>query len=701
MIGFRFIIILLLLYVDIKIANAQEISAFNYPKDNTCDTFFNKSVADPMRWLENLKSANTTEWLVYEENIWKEYKKELRRDIGFINTEINQFSIYKYNIPIKKGKYYFKILLDDNTSPPSLYFSGNEDFSNKIKLFSPIDISTKDKIIISDYEISPDSKYVAISFSRNGADVKEIIVVTIKNRKILDDHIYNSSYSNIVWVKNGFLYTTYFIGEKFGAINNPIVYYHTLNTHQDNDLVVFKREVNKFRQYDYSVSNDDSTIILREGNESKGEFSLFLINITNGKAILKPAIMNMSLKYQFNIISCHNDSVIAYTNYDNPKGSVICLNLSEPSKWVTMISQFNDALLTKAKLIDDSTFLCVYRVNAISDMLAKVNTEGEIIQVAFIEKGFTINKITKIDENNYFVGANFPVLPTIVYNLRIKDFKLEVINQTVINFDLKNIQFSIEKYKVDSVEVPLLIIRNKNIKLDGNNPLILESYGGFGALTNHNYDPGLIHFLKEGGVYAYAYVRGGGDFGRDWGAAGRRLNKINTINDFIDAAEYLINKKYTNANKIAITGASHGGMLVAAAMIKRPDLFKVVIPKMGIYDMIRWEEFTVGKFHLDEFGTTKNENDFLNLLSYSPYHNIDTTINYPATLLICGDNDERTTPFQTYKFAARLRNNPAQKNPILLKVIKKAGHYGSSNFDGYVNDLSEEYGFILNQLKQP
>lgn len=193
MIGFRFIIILLLLYVDIKIANAQEISAFNYPKDNTCDTFFNTLVLDPMRWMEAQNTLSINQWINYEDLLWKNYKKEIWRDIGFIETDIRDYMYFKNNIPNKQGEFYFKVISDDYTSPPSLFFSRNADFSNKIKLFSPIDISTKDKIIISNYKVSPDSKFVAICFSRNGGDIMEVIIVTIKNRRILEDRINNVS----------------------------------------------------------------------------------------------------------------------------------------------------------------------------------------------------------------------------------------------------------------------------------------------------------------------------------------------------------------------------------------------------------------------------------------------------------------------------------------------------------------------------
>jgi len=260
--------------------------------------------------------------------------------------------------------------------------------------------------------------------------------------------------------------------------------------------------------------------------------------------------------------------------------------------------------------------------------------------------------------------------------------------------------YTIKNYYSDVHEIPLLIIYKKGIRLDGNNPLILEAYGGFGMLTKHNFDAGIVNFINQGGVYAYAYVRGNGDLGNEFAKDGQRLNKINAINDFIHAAEYLIQEKYTSPDKLAITGSSHGGMLVAAAMVKRPHLFKVVVPVAGVFDMLRFEHFTTGQFHIDEFGTIKNETDFKNLFSYSPYRNIDTTINYPAVLVFCGDNDDRVTSFQSYKFAARLQLNPAQKNPVLLSVMPNTGHYGVNTYKKYTKYVSEQYGAIMYFLKK-
>jgi prolyl oligopeptidase len=237
--------------------------------------------------------------------------------------------------------------------------------------------------------------------------------------------------------------------------------------------------------------------------------------------------------------------------------------------------------------------------------------------------------------------------------------------------------------------------------LDGNNPTLLKAYGGFGVVSSPSYDTGLLYFLEKGGVFAYPEIRGGGEKGKKWHTDGKGLTKMNTFNDFIDAAEFLIKEKYTSANKLAITGASQGGLLVGVAMTKRPDLFKVAIPKVGLFDMAKFQNYTTGKYWLDEYGDGEKENEYKNLLDFSPFHNIKEDVNYPTTLIITSENDDRVPPLHSYKFAAKLQNRAAQKNPIYLKTIKQAGHYGNySTYEKRLNETADFYNFLLYHLNQ-
>jgi prolyl oligopeptidase len=253
----------------------------------------------------------------------------------------------------------------------------------------------------------------------------------------------------------------------------------------------------------------------------------------------------------------------------------------------------------------------------------------------------------------------------------------------------------------DNKDIPITIIHKKGIVLDGNNPTLLKAYGGFGSVSSPHYDTGLLYFLEKGGVFAFAEIRGGGEKGLKWHKDAMGLKKMNSFNDFIDASEFLIKEKYTSPNKLAITGGSYGGLVVGVAMTQRPDLYKVAVPEMGIFDMPTFSDYSVGKYHIDEFGDAENKIDFENLLSYSPYQNIKETINYPISLIITGENDDRVPPFNSYKFAAALQNRTSQKNPVFLKTLENSGHYGNNaTYQNRVNEKAEFYGFILYYLNK-
>ena len=264
-------------------------------------------------------------------------------------------------------------------------------------------------------------------------------------------------------------------------------------------------------------------------------------------------------------------------------------------------------------------------------------------------------------------------------------------------FETKTITYKSRDYK----DIPIVIIHKKGIELNGNNPTLLLAYGGFGSVSGPNYDTGLLSFLEKGGVYAFAQVRGGGEKGKNWHKEGKGFKKINSINDFVDAAEFLISEKYTNPTKLAINGGSHGGLVVGAAMTQRPDLFKVVVSEMGRLDMSTLDKYTSGIHHFDEYGNPNIKEEFQSLISYSPYHTIKEDVNYPTCLIITSENDDIVPPFQSYKFVARLQNRLAQKNPIYLKVNKTAGHHGNiSNYEKKVKQESEFYSFIWEYLNK-
>ncbi|NTV83239.1 MAG: S9 family peptidase, partial [Bacteroidales bacterium] len=292
--------------------------------------------------------------------------------------------------------------------------------------------------------------------------------------------------------------------------------------------------------------------------------------------------------------------------------------------------------------------------------------------------------------------------PPMVYILDTETFKMTPLGATVENFDHTLFETKeLEYQSFDGTKVPLFLIHKKSLDLGKPNPAILSAYGGFGAIVVPGFDPGIVHFLMNDGIYAFANIRGGGDNGAEWAEMGRGKYKQNSFDDFIAAAEFLIDSGFTSSEKLAITGASNGGLVVGVAMTQRPELFKVAVPVVAPFDMIRFEKFTIGHLHQDEYGSVSDSAGFFSLLSYSPLQNIKEDVDYPATLVMKSENDDRVPPFHSYKFVARLQNRQAQKNPVLLSVAKDAGHSGATgSFKSSLKEEADMYDFIMFYLEK-
>jgi prolyl oligopeptidase len=322
----------------------------------------------------------------------------------------------------------------------------------------------------------------------------------------------------------------------------------------------------------------------------------------------------------------------------------------------------------------------------------------DAIQLSF---GFSAGSFNgeKRDKEILFSYSSY-TQPKVVYILNTETFDMKPLRATIVNFDYTMFETKeLEYTSYDGTQIPLFMVYRKDLNLTGQNPLLLEAYGGFGSIETPGFSPGIVHFLMNDGIFAFANIRGGGDKGKAWALAGRGVNKQTSFDDFIAAAEYLINNNYTSADKLAISGASNGGLVVGAAITQRPELFKVAVPIVAPMDMIRFEKFTIGHLHNDEYGSVSDSAGFSRLLAYSPLHNIDENISYPAMLIMTSENDDRVPPFHSYKFAAKMQNLASQKNPVLLRTEQNAGHYGAEgSFKKHLREEADMYDFILYHL---
>ena len=664
------------------------------------DTFYHHYIVrDPYRWLENVGSTETKSWVEIQNKRSKSYLESCLNKTNAFNI-IDKYTLTDFHNPKKQGDYYFTYSFFNNLNNPALFYQPA--FNRRsLVIIDPDFISLKDEILIRQYRVSKDSKLLAYQFSRNGSDWLEAQVVSLQTGLHKKDHLLGLKFKDLAWLGDGFFYSTYFQDSQFGVTSGQRVFYHRIGDEQSQDKLIFTRKNNPDAYFDYMTTADERFFILKEINEKAGLVNFFYIDYQSDQPSLRPLITNLKWSDGTpNILDYHNGKFIATTSGESKFGSIIEIDPENPYKWRSLTAGFTDALLLNVIPFDDR-MVAVYQTD-LHPVISVIDYAGTVLYqlklpVATSVGGFSGNHS---DEELLFYIESY-TMPPVVYNFNIRTYKKEAVKETSVNFKYDDIEYrQVEYLSSDSVRVSMILVYQKGLKLDGNNPAILEAYGGFNRVDLPSFNPGIVYFIKNGGVYAFANIRGGGDKGEQWARDGRGKNKQKSFDDFIAAAGFLIANKYTCRDKLAATGSSNGGLVTAASAIQRPDLFRVAVPEMAPLDMLRLEKFTVGHWNTEEYGTTKDSDSFARLYAYSPCHNIRETVNYPAMLIVTAENDDRVPPFHSYKFAAALQNRKAQTNPILLKSARNSGHHGASTFYTQIRDDASIFGFIMNQLME-
>ncbi|WP_298136093.1 prolyl oligopeptidase family serine peptidase [Flavobacterium sp.] len=678
-------------------------SAFsqNIPVTKKVSSTFEKhdlKINDDYSWLENLKSEEVSNW-VNAQNAYTNTAFE-KINIAKIATKIKEYNFLSSNsLPIKIGKYFYANYRKDKSQPASLYFrkSLNE---NAIELINPFKIYKDENVILDNFYPSKNSSLIAYKVSIDGSDRMEIRFSNIDTREVLKDILKDSKFSNVAWHNDkGVFYKKNSNKNVIAKDSTYQLYYHKIGTNQTDDQLIY--DVSEKGSYiDFFTTKN--RLFITETSKDELSKSMYFINL-NDESFTKEIIYENDTTGFTYLGYLDNKIYISTKEYD--WGEVRCFDIKNKTEIKQIIPQIYNNLLVgtyfyenyivcKYKTIE-SYFLRVYDANgnfirkfdspeSMNFSIRFFDSETKDLYVTFYShvisaQNFKLNFET--GEVRHFYNDYIKPLPTI--------FPLN-------HFITKKITFKSR----DNKDVPITIIHKKDLVLDGTNPTLLKAYGGFGSVSSPGFDTGLLYFLDQGGVYAFAEIRGGGEKGLKWHQDGKASKKMNSFNDFIDASEFLIKEKYTSPNKLAITGGSYGGLVVGVAITQRPELYKVAIPKMGVFDMLTYSDYSVGKYHLDEFGDPNNKTDFNYLLNYSPYNNLKESVNYPTTLIITSENDDRVPPFNSYKFTAALQNRENQKNPIFLKTLSNSGHYGKvSTYQNRINETAEFYGFLLYYLK--
>ncbi len=604
------------------------------------------------------------------------------------------------SIPIRRGNKTF-YYLDDGIQQQSIFMMKQCDNCQPKILVDPNKFSEDGTVSLSDISVSPNGEYLAYSISDGGSDWRTWKVLEIDTEKTTDDLIEWSKFSYATWESDssGFYYQKYNKPEEaLSDINrSPQLFFHKLGDKQEDDVLIYEDRQNPDYSWSISVPEKGSYRILSigEGTDERNFLSISLDKDLN----FIPLIDEFKATYRF--IGGNEDTLWFFSNLDAPNGKILSLKIENLNfKWSEVISE-KKFPISGASIAGDKII-----INYLVDTISKVefyDLNGNFLeQLSFEGKGTLAGFSGKLgNEVSYFEFSNF-TSPQRIFELDLNTLEYKLYWETIIKgLKIENYESNLNFYKSkDGTDIPIHIAHKKGLEISSETPVLLYGYGGFNISILPYFSKTFYMWIKSGGVLAVANLRGGGEYGDSWHKSGMLLNKQNVFDDFAFAAKHLHSEGIGSPDTTASLGRSNGGLLVAATMLQYPDLFKVAIPQVGVLDMLRFHKFTIGWAWESDYGEPENQEDFLNLLSYSPYHNIEKDVCYPTTLITTSSRDDRVVPSHSYKFAARLQELQGCSNPILLRVESRAGHGAGTSKDKQIDEIADIFGYALNVIKE-
>ena len=692
---------LLLLLLAIVCIISCKRSAYNYPyskRVDTADVYFGVKVEDPYRWLEDDNSEETVQWVEEQNALTSSYLNAIpyKNKIEKRLTEIWNFS--KQEIPLKRGGKFFFLKNDGLQEQDVLYVTSNLDSVPEV-LIDPNKLSARGTTALMSYDVSKDGKWLAYSIARDGSDWREIFVMDIDKKENIEDHILWSKFSNEAWYKDGFFYSRYNEpeeGMELTSINlHHKIYYHKIGTNQVNDELVYIPESDK--RVCMGVTTDDEKYLVIYESESSSGNSVLIKNLENpNHDVLR---LTTGFDYEYIFVGNIGDVLYFKTNYKAPNSRLIGININSLDIGnYSVILRPKDEVLEKCIFAGNKIVAC-YLQDA-KNVLKIYDLDGSNEQIIDLEGMGTVEDIIGfLADNELFYSYNTFTSPGKVYKYNFKDKTNQAIFIPKLNINSEDyITEQVFYYSKDSTRIPMFLVYKKGLVKNGNNPVWLYGYGGFNINMTPYFSVSRIVWLENGGVLALPNIRGGGEYGEKWHEEGTKLNKQNVFDDFISAAEYLIAEKVTRPELLAASGGSNGGLLIGAVTNQRPDLFKVVIPQVGVMDMLRFHKFTIGWAWAGDYGTSEDSIMFNYLYKYSPLHNISEEKEYPAVLVTTADHDDRVVPAHSFKYIATLQKKYKGPNPVMIRIQTDAGHGGGAPTKVIIGEYTDILSFIFHNM---
>lgn len=676
---------------------SQKGNSIQYPqtkKGETVDVYFDTKVADPYRWLEDDKSAETGAWVKAQNVVTYDYLSKIPFREALKARMEKLWNYEKIGPPTKEGNY--------------TYYSKNNGLQNQSVMYrkdangvetvflDPNTFSKKGTTSLGGVNFSKDGSKVAYSISEGGSDWRKVILMDVESKKILEDTLVDVKFSGVSWKGNeGFYYSSYDKpkGSELSAkTDQHKLYFHKLGTPQKEDKVIFGLD-KKRRYVGGGVTEDNRFLVISAANSTYGN-ELYIQDLTKPNAPIITIVDNFNSDN--NVIENEGNKLFIETDLNAPNKRIVAVDVNnpKPENWKDFIPETENVLSPST---GGGYFFANYMKDAVS-FIKQYNYSGKMIREIQLPgvgtaAGFVAKKA---DKTLYYSFTNYTT-PGSIYAFEPNSGKSTVYEKPKVDFKSEDyVSTQVFYTSKDGTKIPMIITHKKGTKLNGKNPTILYGYGGFNISLTPSFSIANAIWMENGGVYAVANLRGGGEYGKKWHDAGIKMQKQNVFDDFIAAAEYLIAQKYTSSDFLAIRGGSNGGLLVGATMTQRPDLMKVALPAVGVMDMLRYHTFTSGAGWAFDYGTSQDSKEMFEYIKgYSPVNNVKKGTHYPASMVTTGDHDDRVVPAHSFKFAAELQDKQVGNNPVLIRIDVNAGHGAGKSVAATIQENVDIQAFTL------
>lgn len=668
----------------------------NTPKINVVDTYFGTEVTDPYRWLEDDRSAQTSAWVESQNKVTQDYLNAIPLRDSIKQRLTRSWNYEKYTAPFKEGNY--------------TYFYKNNGLQNQYVVYrykqggdtevflDPNTFSDNGTVSLGQLSFSKNGAIAAYAISEGGSDWRKVRVIDVASKRQTEETLVDIKFSDLSWRGNeGFYYSSYDKpkGSELSAkTDQHKLYFHKLGTRQSDDVVIFGGTAKQKSRYVSGVVTEDGHYLLISAAKSTSGNKLYLLDLTKKS----PKLVTILDNYDTNtyLLDSHDTALYLVTDFEAPNQRVIHVNASspQPENWQDFIAETEHVLNPS---VGAGYFFAEYMVDAISQV-KQYDRQGKFMRDIQLPGIGSVSGLSgkKDDDIIYYTFTNY-YTPGTIFSIDPKAGVSKVYKKSGAKFNSDNyVSKQIFYRSKDGTRIPMIITYKQGLALNGKNPTILYGYGGFNISLAPRFSISVAVWLEAGGIYAVPNLRGGGEYGKSWHDAGTQQKKQNVFNDFIAAAEYLIDKNYTSKNYLAIRGGSNGGLLVGAVMTQRPDLMQVALPAVGVLDMLRYHTFTSGAGWAYDYGTSEQSVEMFEYLrGYSPVHNVKQGVEYPATFITTGDHDDRVVPAHSFKFAAQLQSKGSNKTPLLIRIETDAGHGAGTPVSKIIDLYADMYAFTL------